>query len=117
MIGGRSDLKVVLVSGPIDFRAGINRLASMVANELGRDPYSNDVFVFRSKRMDRLKLLHFDGSGTIMVTKWLEAGKFFWPPVTGGVIKLTSAQMTLLLGGMDWRRLEENPIKKPEAAG
>jgi transposase len=43
--------------------------------------------------------------------------KFFWPPVTGGVIKLTSAQMTLLLGGMDWRRLEENPIKKPEMAG
>ncbi|WP_185928675.1 IS66 family insertion sequence element accessory protein TnpB [Sphingomonas sp. IC081] len=117
MIGGRSDLKVVLVSGPIDFRAGINRLASLVANELGRDPYSNDVFVFRSKRMDRLKLLHFDGSGTIMVTKWLEAGKFFWPPVTGGVIKLTAAQMTLLLGGMDWRRLEENPIRKPEVAG
>lgn len=117
MIGGRSDLKVVLVSGPIDFRAGINRLASLVANELGRDPYSSDVFVFRSKRMDRLKLLHFDGSGTILVTKWLEAGKFFWPPVTGGVIKLTAAQMTLLLGGMDWRRLEENPIRKPEAAG
>lgn len=117
MIGGHSDLKVVLVAGPIDFRAGINRLASLVANELGRDPYSNDVFVFRSKRMDRLKLLHFDGSGTVMVTKWLEAGKFFWPPVTGGVIKLTSAQMTLLLGGMDWRRLEENPIKKPEMVG
>jgi len=117
MIGGRSDLKVVLVSGPIDFRAGINRLASLVANELGRDPYSNDVFVFQSKRMDRLKLLHFDGSGTIMVTNWLEAGKFFWPPVTGGVIKLTFAQMTLLLGGLDWRRLEENPIKKPDTAG
>jgi len=118
MIGGHSNLKVVLVAGPIDFRAGINKLASRVANELGRDPYSNnDVFVFRSKRMDRLKLLHFDGSGTVMVTKWLEAGKFFWPPVTGGVIKLTSAQMTLLLGGMDWRRLEQNPVKKPEIAG
>jgi transposase len=72
MIGGHSDLKVVLVAGPIDFRAGINKLASLVANELGRDPYSNDVFVFRSKRMDRLKLLHFAGSGTVMVTKWLE---------------------------------------------
>lgn len=45
MIGGRSDLKVVLVSGPIDFRAGINKLASLVANELGRNPYSSDVFV------------------------------------------------------------------------
>ena len=117
MIGGRSDLRVVLVTGPIDFRAGINRLASLVANELGRDPYSNDDFVFRSKRMDRLKLLHIDGSGMCMMTKWLEAGKFTWPPVSGGVMKLTSAQMTLLLGGMDWRRLEENPVKKPEISG
>lgn len=63
MIDGHSDFKVVLVTGPIDFRAGINKLASLVANELGRDPYSNDVFVFRSRRMHRLKLLHFVGSG------------------------------------------------------
>jgi transposase len=117
MIIQLSDLKVVLVAGPIDFRAGINKLASLVANELGRDPYSNDVFVFRSKRRDRLKLLHFDGSGMCMMTKWLEAGKFAWPPVTGGVMKLTSAQMTLLLDGMDWRRLEENPVRKPVIAG
>jgi transposase len=33
------------------------------------------------------------------------------------MIKLTSAQMTLLLGGMDWRRLEQNPVKKPTMAG
>lgn len=117
MLGERSDLKVVLVTGPIDFRAGINRLASLVANELGRDPYAGDVFVFRSKRRDRLKLLHFDGSGTILLTKWLEAGHFIWPPVRDGVMKLTSAEMTLLLGGMDWRRLEQNPVKKPEMAG
>lgn len=117
MIIGGSDLRVVLVTGPIDFRAGINKLASLVAHELGRDPYSSDVFIFRSKRMDRLKLLHFDGSGMWMMTKWLEAAKFVWPPVTGGVIKLTSAQMTLLLGGMDWRRLEENPVRRPEIVG
>ena len=117
MIGGRSDLKVVLVTGPIDFRAGINKLAALVANVLARDPYSSEVYVFRSKRMDRLKLLHFDGSGMILATKWLEAGKFAWPPVQDGVIKLTSAQMTLLFGGMDWRRLEENPVKKPTMAG
>ena len=117
MIGAPSDLKVVLVTGPIDFRAGINKLAALVANALSRDPYCGDVFVFRSKRMDRLKLIHFDGSGMCLMTKWLETGRFAWPPIQGGVIKLTSAQMTLLLGGMDWRRLEENPVKKPLAAG
>ena len=116
-MGWSSDLKVVLVTGTIDFRAGVNKLASLVANELGRDPHGSDVFVFRSRRSDRLRLLHFDGSGMCMVSKWLEAGKFFWPPVQDGVIKLTSAQMVLLLGAMDWRRLEQIPVKKPEVAG
>lgn len=116
-IGWSSNLKVVLVTGPIDFRSGVNKLTSLVANELGRDPFSSDVFVFRSKRSDRLRLLHFDGSGMCMLSKWLEAGKFVWPPVQNGVIKLTSAQMVLLLGGMDWRRLEQNPVKKPELSG
>lgn len=95
-IGWNSDLKVVLVTFPIDFRAGVNKLASLVANELCRNPYSSDVFVFRSKRSDRLRLLHFDGSGMFMMSKWLEAGKFVWPPVQNGVIKLTFAQMVLL---------------------
>ena len=117
MILPPGNVRVVLVAGPIDFRAGMNRLASLVANELGRDPYGRDVFVFRSRRRDRLKLLHFDGSGLCLMTKWLEAGRFAWPPVTDGVIRLTPAQMTLLLGGMDWRRLEESAVKKPEIAG
>ena len=116
-MGWSSDLKVVLVTGPIDFRAGVNRLASLVANELSRDPYGGAVFVFRSKRSDRLRLLHFDGSGMCMMSKWLEAGKFAWPPIQNGVMKLTSAQMVLLLGGMDWRRLEQTVVKKPEIAG
>lgn len=104
MIGNHSDLKVVLVTGPIDFRAGVNRLVSIVANALHRDPYCGQVFVFRSKRMDRLKLIHFDGSGMCLMTKWLEGGRFKWPPIENGVMKLTQAQMTLLLGGMDWRK-------------
>ena len=116
-IGWSSDLRVVLVTGPIDFRAGVNKLTSLVANELGRDPYGREVFVFRSKRADRLRLLQFDGSGMCVGSKWLEAGRFCWPPIQNGVMKLTSAQMTLLLGGMDWRRLEESPVKKPEIAG
>lgn len=116
MIGEQGDLKVVLVTGPIDFRAGVNKLAALVANAQ-RDPYSGEVFLFRSKRMDRLKLIQFDGSGMILMTKWLESGKFAWPPVQDGMMKLTKAEMTLLLCGMDWRRLEENPVKRPTLAG
>ncbi len=118
MIGWRTDLKVVLVAGPVDFRSGINRLAALVSDALRRDPYCGDIFVFRSKRRaDRLKFIHFDGSGMILATKWLESGRFVWPPVREGVITLTRAQMTLLIAGMDWTRLQEMPIRKPEMAG
>lgn len=59
-----------------------------------------------------MERLHFDLS-----YKRLERGRFSWPPIENGVMKLTQAQMTLLLGGMDWRRLEENAVKKPQIAG
>lgn len=118
MIGVQGDLKIVLVTGPIDFRAGMNRLAALVSEALARDPYCGDIFVFRSKRrMDRLKFLHFDGSGMILATKWLESGTFVWPPIRDGTISLTHAQMVLLLSGMNWTRLHEVPVKKPEIAG
>jgi transposase len=117
MIGLGQDLKVVLATQPVDFRCGVNRLAALVAQTLQDDPFAGSVFIFRSKRSDRLKLLHYDGSGMILATKWLESGKFVWPPVQGGVMTLTHAQMTLLLGGMDWTRLHEKPVKKPELAG
>ncbi len=59
--------RVWIWSRPIDFRIGMNGLSA-----LGENPYCGDVFVFRSKRRDRLKLLAFDGSGMILATKWLE---------------------------------------------
>ena len=117
MIGSHTELKVVLVTGPIDFRAGLNKLVSLVANALHKGPYCGHVFVFRSKRADRLKLIHFDGTGMCLMTKWLEGSRFAWPPIEDGMIKLTHAQMTLLLGGKASRRLEENPVKKPQIAG
>ena len=58
--------------------------SALVAEGLGGEPYSGDVFVFRSKRSDRLKLLVFDGSGLVLATKWLEEGGFAWPPVRDG---------------------------------
>ena len=74
MIGNHTERKVVLVTGPIDFRAGVNKLVSLVANALHKDPYCGHVFVFRSKRADRLKLIHFDGTGMCLMTKWLGGG-------------------------------------------
>ena len=56
--------------------------------------------MFRGKRADRLKLLVLDGTGMVLATKWLEERRFTWPPIRGGVDRLTPTQLTMLLEGL-----------------
>jgi transposase len=117
MIGLRADLKVVVASQPIDFRRGINGLVALVAEALAANPYCGDVFIFRSKRKDRLKLLLWDGSGLVLTTKWLEAGGFTWPPMASGKVEISPEQMTLLIAGLDWTKVRAAPVRRPTKTG
>lgn len=117
MIALRSDLKVVVASRPVDFRKGITGLVALVAQALFADPYCGDVFIFRAKRTDRLKLVVWDGSGMILATKWLESGRFTWPPITDGAVVLTPAQMAMLIDGMDWTKVRVPVVKRPVKVG
>src|SRR5690606_40487324 len=60
-------------------------------------------FVFRSKRADRIKLLFWDQTGMVLAHKRLEGGKFVWPQVRDGVMRMSSAQLAALFEGLDWR--------------
>ncbi len=113
MIAAPANLKVMVASRPIDFRRGVNGLVALVADALSADPYCGDVFIFRSKRLDRLKLIVWDGTGIILLTKWLEEGRFVWPPIADGTVTLSASQMALLLDGLDWSRVSPHEIKKP----
>ena len=113
MIGLRSDLKVLVASRPIDFRRGVHGLVAMVAQALSADPYCGDIFVFRSKRKDRLKLIVWDGSGMVLVTKWLEEGGFTFPPIRDGAVVLTSTQFSVLLAGLDWTQVAQKTVRRP----
>ncbi len=79
-------------------------------------PLCGDIFVFRPKRCDRLKLLVWDGSGLILATKRLEEGRFCWPPVRNGTIQLTAAQMSMLLEGLTWTKMPVKEVKRPVKA-
>ena len=113
MIGFGSELKVLVASRPIDFRRGVHGLVAMVAQALGADPYCGNVFVFRSKRKDRLKLVVWDGSGMVLVTKWLEEGAFVFPPVQDGAVVLTATQLSVLMAGLDWSEVAPKPVRRP----
>lgn len=100
----------------MDFRRGHDGLAATVERELGFDPYSGLIVVFRAKRADRVKILVWDGSGLVMVYKRLETGKFVWPSIHGGVMRLSRAQFGALFDGMDWRRVMGPRTRKPAVA-
>ena len=100
-------LKVLVAVKPVDFRKGMVSLASLVQQELKRDPFSGILFVFRSKRADRIKLIFWDGTGLCLFAKRLEDGIFRWPKIEDGVMRLSAAQLSALLEGLDWRRVHE----------
>ena len=79
MIIPSQGLRIVLAVRPVDFRCGHDALAALVQNRLGLDPHSGLIVVFRSKRMDRLKILLWDGSGLVLIYKRLGEGGFSWP--------------------------------------
>lgn len=86
MILPSNSVRILVATNPVDFRKGHNGLAALVNNELSENPFSGTVFVFRSKRLDRLKLLYWDGSGLVMSYKRLEEHSFNWPAVKDGLI-------------------------------
>lgn len=115
MIAFPAGMQVMVATKPIDFRKGADGLAALVRETLGQDPFCGAIFVFRSKRADRIKIVAWDGSGLVLVWKRLEQGAFRWPPITDGVMKLTSAQLTALVDGMDWSRLHARDVARPTA--
>jgi transposase len=84
-------------------RKGFNGLSAMVQTALETNPFCGHVFVFRGRRGDMLKVLWFDGQGLLLLAKRLERGRFVWPQAQGGKVSLTSAQLSMLLEGIDWR--------------
>jgi transposase len=105
VIGPTGTVRVLVATAPVDFRKGAEGLAALVREQMGVDPFSGAVYVFRAKRADRVKLIFWDGTGVCLFAKRLEAGAFRWPNMQDGVIHLTAAQLSALLEGLDWRRV------------
>jgi transposase len=115
MIAVAAGMRVLVATKPVDFRRGADRLAALVRENLGDDPFSGTIFIFRSKRADRLKILAWDGSGLVLFWKRLESGAFRWPPISDGMMRLTASQLAALVDGMDWSRLHAREVTRPTA--
>jgi transposase len=114
MIALPSGARIWIAAGVTDMRKGFDGLASLVQETLAEDPFSGQMFVFRGKRGDRVKLLWWDGDGLCLLAKRLERGRFVWPQASSGSVSLSAAQLSMLLEGIDWRRPERT--WRPERA-
>ena len=70
--------RVWLAAGTTDMRKGFTGLCAVVQNALASNPFCGQVFVFRGRRGDLLKLLWWDGTGLCLMAKRLERGRFIW---------------------------------------
>ena len=107
--------RVWLAGGATDMRKGFIGLSAQVEAILKGDPYSGHLFVFRGKRGDLIKVIWWDGQGACLFSKRLERGRFVWPSAADGKVVITSAQLSMLLEGIDWRMPQRT--WRPLAAG
>ena len=85
------------------------------AEKLKADPFSGQLFVFRDRRGDLVKMIWWDGQGMCLFYKRLERGRFVWPTANEGKVRLSPAQLSMLLEGIDWRMAQSEAMPKRAA--
>jgi transposase len=108
-----STVRIWLCTQPTDMRKSFDTLAALVRQELAQDPLSGELFVFIGRRADRMKILYWDRDGLALWCKRLERGTFRPPAAAGAGIKLSPAELAMLLEGIELagtRRRERYPL-------
>jgi len=101
-------LPIWLAAQPTDMRCGFDRLAELAAAVTGDDPLSGQLFLFRGRRGDRLKILYWDRDGYALWYKRLEQGTFKPPRIDAGQksLRLRPSELAMLLDGIDLRSVK-----------
>ena len=95
-------LRYFVYHGPCDMRKGFDSLSGIVRNEYKMDPLIGDVFVFFSRQLNKIKVLHFQGDGFAIFSKRLERGTFEIPKTdsASGAIEISADQLQFILKGI-----------------
>ena len=98
-----------LYSHPTDMRKSFDALSGLVRNNLGNNPTSGAIFIFINRRRDKIKLLHWQGSGYLLYYKRLEKGTFELPryDASVGSITLSYSQLVMIIEGLSIKNLQK----------
>ena len=97
MLSLPASVRIFVAREPTDLRRSFDRLAAMVGEVLGEDPFSGHVFCFFNRRRDRAKLLVWERGGFWLLYKRLEEGTFGVP----GTPEINGRELFLLLEGIE----------------
>jgi transposase len=122
-------VRVYLCLTPADMRRSFDGLCRMVRDFLKADPLSGDLFVFRSRRGDRVKLLYWLGDGLAIWYRRLEKGTFVFPKsatpsglswsrvVSEQGLEIRATDLAMLLDGVDLASVRrQKRYQRPEPA-
>jgi transposase len=101
MLSLPTSVRIWLATRATDLRKSFDTLAEVVRQQLQGDPLSGQLFVFRNKRGDRVKLLYWDEDGFVIVYKRLEVGTFRFPQAQCAGLEIRAADLHMLLDGVD----------------
>lgn len=100
---------------PVDFRKQIDGLVSLISDQLKQNPTSGKVFLFRSRRGDRLKIILWERNGFWLMYKRLEKGRFKFPTISDNQMELNPEQLNWLLSGLNIMEHRTMPTIKASA--
>ena len=109
-LDGAQGARIWLASEATDMRCGFDRLAERVRALIEQDPLSGQLFVFRSRRGDRLKILVWDRDGYVLWYKRLEEGTFKLPRIEAGAmsVELRASELAMMLDGIDLKSVRRS---------
>jgi transposase len=99
---------------PIDFRKQIDGIVLLVADHLQLNPTSGQLFLFRNRTANKIKILWWDRNGFWLCYKRLEEGRLIFPPLSNQAVELTRDQLSWLLSGLNY--LEHRLLPKVKAS-
>jgi transposase len=94
---------------PVDGRKSFDGLSAVITAQLGRDPLSGDLFVFKNRRGDRLKILAWQGDGFALYLRRLERGTFAFPRANTAEVSVTATELAMILGGVELQGAKRRP--------
>ncbi|MBA3765055.1 MAG: IS66 family insertion sequence element accessory protein TnpB [Actinobacteria bacterium] len=112
-------VRIFVAVEPVDGRKGMDSLAAIVRSDLGGDPLSGHLYVFFSRRRDRVRILYWARHGFALWTMRLEKGRFHLVATTDGtrITAMEAAQLALILEGIDLAGARHRPRWQPGTVG